>query len=518
MGCAHFVISDQRNVRKHLASNFRLIWTERTSTLTSIGALIVILSLPLDIFFQQLVTYPQGFLLASDMTGKIPQALEYNTINGLFSSNGSARLNPSFEMATQVEPFFHGTGSIPRIDGDCSTNNCTWPSYDSLSVCSKCEDLSADLQWDCATAPADWLSTVDISNKSYPLVTACGYWFKHGNSSVLMSGFVRSTNGSMGEALSTRIFGLSDPNPASRQPIFGGTIRLTDIRNPIVDFLVAGTPNDVRGVYANTTPTLTECALHWCVNTIQSSNYSGSYSENITNSVQLEVSNKDWPWYAFTDETGLAHNRYQANFSLNLPSRGSPSTSENTFVVGNVTMATTILSLDEIVPAYVTAPDDMPDSVSSLKWLNAGGYYGSQPPQLIPLALADNPWLPPKNVSKHVERLAAAMSVVVRNTQASGKELQHAKAVVWKQYTLVNIRWAWISLPVVVLALSVFFMIGTVVISTRERDQVGIWKTSVIAVLFNGLGDEAKQVIPPNCSMGEAREKAQELKVRLVPD
>lgn len=180
-------------------------------------------------------------------------------------------------------------------------------------------------------------------------------------------------------------------------------------------------------------------------------------------------------------------------------------------------MVTTVLSLDEIVPAYVTAPNDMAGAVSSLKWLNAGAYY-SDPPQLIPLALEENPWLPPNNVSKHMQRLAAAMSVVVRNTQASGKELQQTKAVVWKQYTLVKFRWAWISLPVVVLSLSLFFMIGTVVISTREREQVGIWKSSVIAVLFNGLGDEVKQVVPPNCSMGQARAKVQDLKVRLVLD
>lgn len=450
------------------------------------------------------------------MIGTIPQAVEYNTINGLFFSNGSQRLSPSFDMIIQAEPFFHGAGSIPKINGDCSTNNCTWAPYNTLSVCSKCDDISELLQWECATAPADWLSSVAQSDVTHPNVTACGYWFKHDGTNVLMSGYVLTANGSRGEALSTRIFGLTDPNPSSRKPVFGGTLLFPDIHNPIVDILIAGTPNDVAGVSANMTPTLTECALYWCVNTIQSSNFSGSYSENITNSVQLEVSNNTWPWYAFEDENGLIINRYLANFSLRLPSHGSDS-AEDVFQVENTTMVTTILTLDEIVPAYVTAPDSLAGSVSSLRWLNSGQYYDS-PPQLIPMPASENPWLPPNNVSKHMKSLAAAMSVVVRNTQAAGKELHQAEALVWKQYTLVNIRWSWIILPLIVLVLSLVFLVGTVVVSSRERGEVGIWKTSVIAVLFNGLGDEVQSTVPRNCTMGEARERARVLKVKLVPD
>jgi hypothetical protein len=481
------------------------------------GALVVILSLPLDIFFQQIVTYPQGFLHASDMVGTISQALVYSVVDGLHATrNSSQQIGTSFDMIIQAEPFFHGTGSIPKLNGDCPTNNCTWAPYNTLAVCSQCSILFKVMQWECATAPADWLSTVALSDSSYPNVTACGYWFKNEGTSTLMSGYVMNANRSRGEALSTRLFGLTDPNPFLRQPIFGGTLQLANIHSPIVDVLVAGTPDDVTGVYANKTPTLTECALYWCVNTVQSSNYSGLYSENITNSVQLEVSNETWPWHAF-GETGQAHNQYLANFSLNLPSRKQPDPHENTFRVENITMLTTILMMDEILPAYVTAPNDLADSESSLRWLNGGQFY-SELPQSIPMAAKDNPWLPPNNISKHMENLAKAMSVVVRNSQASGDKIQLAKGTVWKQDTLVQIRWAWISLPLAVLTLSLMFLVGTVVKSSREREELGIWKTSVIAVLFNGLGDEVQQSVPPNCLMGEAREKARQLKVKLVLD
>jgi hypothetical protein len=477
----------------------------------------VILSLPLDIFFQQIVAYPQGFVRAPDMVGKIPQALIYNTIDGFFAKNGSQLLSYSFVMTTAAEPLFYGAGSVPKLSGDCPTSNCTWPPHDTLAVCSRCSELPEATQWECATAPAEWLSNVTLSDSSYPNVTACGYWFKHEGMSTLMSGYVMNANKTPGDALSTRLFGLTNPNPLSREPIFGGTLQFRDIHNPIADFLVSGTPEDMTGVYANRTPTLTECALYWCVNTVQSSNFSGLYSENITNSVQLEASNTTWPWYTFQDETGLVHNRYLSNFSLSLPSFDRPDHRNDTFRIENVTMLTTILMMDEILPAYVTAPSALEGSESSIRWLNGGQFY-SQLPQSMAIPSEENPWLPPNNISHHMERLATTMTAVVRNSQNSGKEIHFATGTAWESDTLVQIRWAWISLPVAVLTLGLIFLVGTIVISSREREEVGIWKTSVIAVLFNGLGDEVQQSVGPNCSMGEAREKARQLKVRLVPD
>lgn len=491
--------------------------TESGSTLTSMGAIVIILSLPLDIFFQQIVTYPQGFVHAQDLIGRTPQAFIYNAVDGLFAKNGSQLLSYSFDMMTAAEPFFYGAGSIPRLSGDCPTINCTWTPRDTLAVCSKCSELSGAMEWKCAAAPAEWLSNVTLADNSYPNVTACGYWLEHEGTSVFMSGYAVSENGTRGEALSTRLFGLTDPNPLSRAPIFGGSLELGDIRNPIADFLVSGTPDDITGVYTNRTPILTECALYWCVNTIQASNFSGLYSENITTSVQLDASNTSWPWYIFEDEAGLPHNRYLANFSLITPSLDGTNRRNETFQVENITTLTTILMMDEILPAYVTAPNDRESSNPSLRWLNGGQFYSQLPPSKAILS-TDNPWLPPNNVSRHMERLATAMSVVVRNLQSSGKDLQFATGIAWKQDTLVQIRWAWISLPVAVLVLSLTFLIGTVVVSSREREEVGIWKTSVIAVLFNGLGDEVQQSVGPNCSMGVAREKARQLKVRLVPD
>lgn len=449
--------------------------------------------------------------------GKIPQALTYNTVDGFFAKNGSQLLSYSIDMTTVAEPFFYNNGVIPKLNGDCPTSNCTWTTQDTLAVCSKCSELSGATEWECATAPAEWLSNVTLADTSYPNVTACGYWFKQEGSSIFMSGYIMNVNGTRGEALSTRLFGLTNPNPLSRAPIFGGTLQLEEIHNPIADFLVSGTADDIAGVYANRTPTLTECALYWCVNTIRGANFSGLYTENVTNTMQLDTSNTTWPWYTFEDEIGLAHNRYLANLRLTLPSPDQVGHREETFHVENITMLTTILMMDELLPAYVTASNNLLGSDPSIRWLNGGQFY-SNLPQSMAIPSTSNPWLPPNNISRHVERLATTMSVVIRNSQSSGKDVRFATGTAWKQDTLVQIRWGWIILPVAVLALSLTFLVGTVVVSSREREEVGIWKTSVIAVLFNGLGDEVQASVGSNCSMGKARRTARQLNVRLVPD
>jgi hypothetical protein len=87
----------------------------------------------------------------------------------------------------------------------------------------------------------------------------------------------------------------------------------------------------------------------------------------------------------------------------------------------------------------------------------------------------------------------------------------------WDMRTHVHVRWLWITLPLVLLIISLIFLAITVHKSTKEENFPGVWKTSAIAVLFNGLDDEAKQKVGVNCRMGDARAMARRLKVRLVP-
>jgi hypothetical protein len=79
----------------------------------------------------------------------------------------------------------------------------------------------------------------------------------------------------------------------------------------------------------------------------------------------------------------------------------------------------------------------------------------------------------------------------------------------------VKIRWIWVTLPLSLLVFSFIFLLATVIRSSRDEDTVGIWKTSALAVLFNGLGDDVQSNVGPHVRMGEARSKARDMKVHL---
>jgi len=66
---------------------------------------------------------------------------------------------------------------------------------------------------------------------------------------------------------------------------------------------------------------------------------------------------------------------------------------------------------------------------------------------------------------------------------------------------------------------SLMFLIATVIRSTQEREKIGIFKTSALAILFNGLGDDVQARVGGGGNrLGDARSRARDMKVRLDGD
>ena len=125
-----------------------------------------------------------------------------------------------------------------------------------------------------------------------------------------------------------------------------------------------------------------------------------------------------------------------------------------------------------------------------------------------------NPWLPPNNLSAHLTRLASTLTNIMRSTVNSTDPVV---GVALDTQMLVNMRWTWFILPLTVFILTLAFLSATIFKSHHEKNEVGIWKTSALAILFNGPGDEAQRAMGSNCRLGEVRQKAKELSINLVP-
>jgi len=89
----------------------------------------------------------------------------------------------------------------------------------------------------------------------------------------------------------------------------------------------------------------------------------------------------------------------------------------------------------------------------------------------------------------------------------------------FRYIVLVHIRWQWITLPIALLLFALAFLLATVWRSTKDAEQIGIWKTSALAILFNGLGEDVQGYVGAgNNGMGYTRRKAKDLKVHLDDD
>jgi hypothetical protein len=472
----------------------------------------------MDICFQQLVFFPDIWV-DTNTTATVPRATIYTPIDdGTFTQNGtlSQRSNPTISQV--VEPFFYSNGSVPDLETYCPTSNCTWDPFETLAVCTACDDsVGQELEFGCIDGPADWLPQVSVYGgdmSSYPNATQCG-WFLNmsSDSRVLMTGYTRDpVTFEPGEALTVRLFNLVDV--FTREPYYGGSLQFKDVMHPILDFMVVATPGDVSAVYRNETPVAHECVLTLCTKTEEASFFWGQLREN-TSYTFINNTKAPFPWTVI-QEPDFTNFIYTANIALDSPQQHSTEPSNGheatklTFGFTNLTMTSIIFMTDEIVPAMVTAENSTADAQFKYLLFDADGA------RTRPLFV--NPWLPPNNISAHVEKIAEAMTIIMRNNPGTTGVLDNINGTSWDLITLVRPQWPWITLPLFLLSLSLVFLVTTVFVSTKERGEVGIWKTNVIAVLLNGLGDDVQKSFGPNCPMGRAKTKARDIQVRLVPD
>ncbi|ORY17447.1 hypothetical protein BCR34DRAFT_621887 [Clohesyomyces aquaticus] len=493
--------------------SFLLLIRTKFKTLAALGAAVILLSLALDPFFQQVVEFPGHWTLQGN--GSIPRVLRYGPRYGTQFQAGVELSLIDQDLMAVAEKFFYdngtqpvifGNGTRPEIPLSCPTSNCTWPPYETLGICSECADVSQLLTFACLEASLDWYTPLNATTKPDPVAngTACGYFLNATSSKpILMSGYiVDPVDLSTGEALIMRTLPLIT-NP-SRNRRFGGSINFRHVRNPINDFLIVTSTNGSNSVYRNETPIAKECVLSWCVKTIKSSYFWANYEEEVLETVKNTTSGP-FPWQTQvvnTSEGTGVDTYYTEDVAITAPLNGEPSPD---YGVSNVTALSTVLVLDDIFPSFITV--DGP---------SAGAYMRVKvPANLGPFIrkLDVNPWDGPNNITRHLDRMATALTNVIRSSNSS--EMIFGEA--YSKVTFVSVKWVWLSLPLGLLLFSLVFLVGTVIKSSREKDQVGVWKTSAIATLLYGLPDDMQKKITASSSVRTPRAKAKELRVKMLP-
>jgi hypothetical protein len=341
----------------------------------------------------------------------------------------------------------------------------------------------------------------------------CGYFLNAtSDNPIMMSGYLldsdrSDSNGSMkGEALAMRTLPLT--TMTTREPLYGnGSILFKNMRNTIVDVLIVSASNGLpETVYKNIRPVAQECVLSWCVKTIRSSYEYGKYEEEIIETY-LNTTSGPFPFVGFpyVDDTGEGSDIYYMQ-DINIDNGTTPDgRNVSGYGTDNSTATAIIQGFVDIFPSYTTVTDETATPRMRFKVWSPGPAFTRLPKY--------NPWLAP-NVSRHMDRLATAMTNVIRS--APSKEMIAGKAFSRKTY--VSVRWEWLTLPIGLLFMSFIFLAATIFKSAVEREQLGVLKNSAMLTLLYGVSDDMRNSLTRKSSTGTPREKAKELKVKLNPN
>ncbi|KAF2972258.1 hypothetical protein GQX73_g1260 [Xylaria multiplex] len=118
-----------------------LLATPHTWSLASMGALVSILALALDPFAQQLLSYPTRQIIATDAAAQASNMLQATSfVVGNTSRSRSDITNRVIASLWDLESEAEGFATVR-----CPTGNCAWDDFESLAMCTPCQNRTSDI-------------------------------------------------------------------------------------------------------------------------------------------------------------------------------------------------------------------------------------------------------------------------------------------------------------------------------------------------------------------------------------
>ncbi|KAJ4381545.1 hypothetical protein N0V86_002905 [Didymella sp. IMI 355093] len=504
--------------------SFLLLFRTKGRSLAAFGAILTLLLLATDTFFQQVTDYPDRWAL-EHVNSTIASVIRYKPAYIPEYYLGWEESQYDTNTMPTVQKFLYGNGTQsvqsgnatrPEVPLSCPASNCTWPEYDTLAVCGQCVRLDPVelLTYTCLNTSIDWSAHTTGPTKDVPIGQVCGYFVNAtSDTPTLMSGYIvtnDSDSGStLGEALLVRALSLTQLY-TKKSFYSSGSIHFKDLRNTLLDALFVSASNGSQSVYSKAEPIMHECVLSWCVKTIKSSYAWGSYQEEVT-AVARNTTPGPSPWDSFEvpeDEGGGWFATYQEDINIESPAsslgRDSSVPTQQQFGADTGTVEKAMAIFDDFFPSYYTV-----DNASASPVLRYKNYMDG--PKIRTLDF--NAWLAPNNLTSHISRMATAVTNAMRSNRES-ITMVPGLAYNKKQYVLV--RWEWLTFPFALLVLSLGFLIATIFRTSGDgEDEMGVWKTSAMPTLIYSLPKDLQQHLKaPQSFQGRSRK----VKIRLQPN
>lgn len=503
-----------------IPSYFICVCTDQTSWEVRLGAIIVLLSLAIDPFSQQLVQLRQDITFTEDTTTAINRAIRYS--KGYHYSDSSQNISIADADYSMQSAIFYGLSNSEQavsqqLNFTCPSGNCTWESpVESLAVCSKCANLSSLLERHADNHDICTLLRGLALGGRFPVPQV-------GNRIVIPSTYspaYQLPNGLTINNPESWVFPADGKTPSESGLDFGGTIMTTlgtddpTMTNSLkdMDTLIWSTSllkiqrprnKDNTTVWPNFPLEALECGLYYCVNRYHPTVDEGSLVESaetvpfvrllgpIILPLNLTTDGSMEEYYSL-DGMKLVTN--EGNFSVSLGATDSISKFfENNFA-GPLT-----------------------DFNSS----KADGVQGRLNGFIVTRETFE--WARPSTMrvlwsQEDIPALFTSIARSMSNALRDGADDEPGKVVTGRSGALVTsyqVQWGWIAMHVAVFLGGLFFLLATMARSNGRNSAVvvPIWKEDALASL--NFGSQLGNVFGPNDSVKEMKEVATKHEGRL---
>lgn len=437
--------------------------------IASLGALITVMALALEPFFQQIVVFPERLALSGKSeTFTAVRAYSDRTYGSKVSRNSTLRRGPLMGVAIDTAFNAPNETSGPATPF-CPTGSCTWPPYTTLGVCHECRDVSFRLDYFCHDRSKKFDEQAKLrfpGSRSEAGPIQCGFtfedWFVIGtDESTMRNRTIRSLS-----VIPVHTFTTLDS-----ATLHANSTVFKNATMPIAGFYVAYTPGGPAAAMKNDTPVLLECMFSWCLKTMQSSFQGGNYDEHVSQTETIEATE--------FDEYGHAPVVVTAGSNM-------------TFRVDN---DTTLAFRDSILAEL---PNSLKQDVQYDFVPNSGIWNFHQ--------------VSPYDFSSYLAIVSRAMT---DNLKSRPLHTSPVVGVAWEMKRFVQIRWVWISLPIASLVFSLILICATIL--EGRTTHAPIWKSSSLATLIHGLTEETRALVDPRQSLSQTEATSEKLRVKLSP-
>ncbi|KAK7955190.1 hypothetical protein PG988_015884 [Apiospora saccharicola] len=513
------------------------------------AAVITILALPIATLLQQ----NTAVVLDKRPVGNNSTATLFGLnwwAEGLITESGHPRVKDDMVMSINRGLFFDGNVSDPFLMNSlmprpqCQTGNCTFGVFESLAICSECDDITQSLALETSSTG---LECVGRNNSNPDQTQDCARWsLPNGHSSgwvTFDSGMLLSTNAST-ELIHPRE-GLPTLTLTALAPCWNKTF--TQLNGTLSYQACNGEFGGNTQHPRRPKVQAQECTLQWCVNQYKSEMTNGVLQENVTSTISLGW-NTSGNTYDFSPKnTSVSY--YVDLFSAHPDPETIPD--HDKIETGRIDGKFSVhRQATDLITAYLTSELE---GFTFVNDTNVKGGIQQGKPYIRRLYMANLGTYEAPNVPRGFDMgplfgtMALSMTTSLRTTPAPVRDDHNITTndtdyqpnednwdfpTQWHSINtspdrlvpVLNVRWGWIALPAALELLT--FLLLCYMVGWKSQRSLPVWKSSTLPLLLLGSemhdagGDNiprhivdmeqlAKEVsIEPESAMGRAQRPA----------